>query len=259
MPPLPDFRERRRRWRRSPSHQGSLSRPSSSHSRSLSPISRSVPAREDRRSRTKYGSRNSSRSRSSSKSRTRFCETNEHLELPSSSRRETTNVSQSKCHQPVSETSIRPGRGSEDRDNSLRSVLGQSSRRSELVHLGTGQPPSGGVRSNDALLPQEDNLFMKSDDALTRRKGKSKVDDAKQTEGTSSVNIHHDSTAESHSLLTQSRTVMHKPPRNRTLRESVEAHLGSGKKITVGGDVNAKRKDSQSHAEDGVTSLPGSF
>lgn len=101
---------------------------------------------------------------------------------------------------------------------------------------------------------------MNSDDAQTHRKGKSKADDAKQSKGNSSINIHRDSTAESHSLPTQSRTTTHKPPRNRTLRESVKAHLGSGRLIPiVGGDVNAKRQDSQSHAGTSVMSLPGSF
>lgn len=257
MPSPPDILERRRRWRRSPS----VSPPPASHSRGHSPISRSVPPLEDRHSRTKHGSRKSSRSQSPSDSRTRFCESDKRQELPSSSRHETTQISRSRSRQRVPESSMlrRRGNPSDDCDSSLRSVPSETYRRSEPVHSGPGQPP-GDALSNDALISHEDELFMNSDDALAHRKGKSKADDPKQTKGNSSINIPLDSTAESHSLLTQSRTITHKPPRNRTLRESVKAHLGSGKPIPIiGDDVNAKRKDSQSHAGSIIMSLPGNF
>ena len=261
VPPPPDFLERRRRWRRSPSQPRSLSPPPVSHSRSHSPISSSFPPLEDPR--TKHGSRKSSRSQSPSNSRTRFCESDKRQEqdLPSSSRHDTAQISRSGCRQPVPESSMLRRRGNlfDDCDSSLRSVPSQTSGRSELVRSGTGQLP-GDALSNDALLSHEDKLLMNSDDVLTHRKGKSKADDAMQTKGSSSINIHLDSTAESYALLTQSRTTTHRPPRNRTLRESVKAHLDSGKSIPiVGGDVNAKRKDGQSHAGTSVMSLPGSF
>jgi len=99
---------------------------------------------------------------------------------------------------------------------------------------------------------------MKIHEALIHPKGKLKEEDTKQI---SSINIYHDNATESHSLLTQSRTATYKPPRNRSLRESVEAYLGGGKRMisaAAGNDMNAERKDSQSHAENNLLLLPGS-
>ncbi len=261
IPPLPHFRESRRRWRRSRSRSRSLSRPPSSRSRSHSPILGPMSPCEDLHSRSKRDSRNpSSHTRSPSEASIHVCESNECPESaqPSSSRQETKRSSQSKWRQPDPGSSIsgRYGNPSDDSDGSPRSVPGQASERSRMVDLGIAQR-SEDARSNDTSHLR-DQRFMKIHEALIHPKGKLKEEDTKQI---SSINIYHDNATESHSLLTQSRTATYKPPRNRSLRESVEAYLGGGKRMisaAAGNDMNAERKDSQSHAENNLLLLPGS-
>ena len=261
--PLPNSRESRRRWRRSPSRSRSLSRPPSSRSRSYSPILRSVSPREDLHSRSKRDSRNPSShtTRSPSDASIHFCESDERpaSPRPSSSRQETTKASQSKWRQADPGSSIfgRCGNSSDDCDGSPRSVPGRTSERPRLVDLGARQR-SEDTRSNDTPHIR-DQRFMKYHEALIHPNGKLKENATKQI---SSINIYHDNAPESHSLPTQSRTATYKPPRNRSLRESVEAYLGGGKRVipaAAGNDMNAERKDSQSHAENSFLLLPGRF
>ncbi|KAF8345142.1 hypothetical protein F5887DRAFT_968262 [Amanita rubescens] len=254
IPPLPHFRESRRRWRRS----RSLSRPPSSRSRSHSPVLRSISPREDPHSRSERDSRNpSSHTRSPSDASIHVCESDKRPESarPSSSRQETKKSSQSKWRQPDPGSSLsgRCRNPSDDGDGSPRSVPGQTSERSRMVDLGARQRSEDARSSDTSHL--RDQRFMKFHKAPIHPKGKLKEDDTKQI---SSINIYHDNAAESHSLPTQPRIATYKPPRNRSLRESVEAYLGGGRRMipAAGNDMNAERKDSQSHAENNLLLLP---
>ncbi|KAF8622047.1 hypothetical protein AX15_007330 [Amanita polypyramis BW_CC] len=250
VPPPPNARLNRRRWRRSQrtsseSHSSTPSRRSPSPSPPSRPVSPRHPC-----SKTNYDPCTSSHTRSPSHSSYNDSETNK----PHHLRCDNTRASEWKGGQqaPRSYSPHRDGRSTDTTSSGTTSVPCQTIADPEPI-ASSNRQRSGDVCSDDALL-RSGQLSVQRGISLTKPrntvidgKGKRRAEntgDETQIDNVQLITTRRQDTSEMRSSSSaQSRAAMHKPPRNRSLRESVEAHLGSGKRmIEVGRDnVNVRR------------------
>ncbi|KAK2462172.1 hypothetical protein APHAL10511_005804 [Amanita phalloides] len=250
VPPPPDYRQNLRRWRRGLSPRSvSPYRTLSSHSRSRSPLSTPASPCGGPCSRTDHDSPKSPRTRSPSNTyRTRESgQYHKSINPDSSFNQKVTNGSRLSQQVPGSCSLRRDGHASEFIDTATESLPRGTAEGSLLIASTCGQPSS----------PQENEGVVESHNTLRHRKGTERVHDAKQLV-TSSINEEgNDGTSLHLSSHTQSRAATHRLHRHRSFRESVEAHLGSGKRMrpALSDNVNAIHKNGELHADNSVSLL----